>query len=139
MPGIEPSHPYHNRLSGQTQTSPDELGVMVRRESLHVCGAWQDSELALVDIPLAAHVLLEAGRYREALEEYRRAAHVSKFGPQQWVLWGEIGLLLMFDEVAEARSEARRLKGSYVDAVELSIAGTAGKWEQADSIAGTSA
>ena len=80
-------------------------------------------------------VLLEAGRYREALEEYRRAAHASRFGPQQWVLWGEIGLLMMFGEVAEARSEARHLKGTYVDAVELSLEGAAGRWGQADSIA----
>ena len=81
-----------------------------------------------------ASVLWSAGRYREALQEARRAAHVSPVGPQQWVLGGLVELLLMFDEVPEARIEAAGLKGFYADRGGLAIAVAAGEWNRADSL-----
>jgi len=42
MPGIKSSHPYHNWLRGQTQTSSDKLGVMVQPKSIDIRRAWKD-------------------------------------------------------------------------------------------------
>jgi len=83
------------------------------------------------------HILWRAGRYEEALGDFRRAAHVSPFGPQQWVLNNLIDLLLMFGQVREAQDEARGLRGWYADLYRLALAASAGDWTRADSVAAT--
>jgi len=80
-------------------------------------------------------VLKLAGRYQEALNDFGRAAHISPFGPQQWVLRHEMDLLLMFGKIAEARDEAQHLKGWYADYGQLGLAVAADNWLQADSLA----
>jgi tetratricopeptide (TPR) repeat protein len=82
-----------------------------------------------------AGILWGAGRYEEALDELRRAAHVSPFGPQQWVLAGEINLLLLFGHTTDARAEAGGLRGWYADYWSLAIAASEGEWARADSLA----
>ena len=82
-----------------------------------------------------AAILESAGRYREALQEAQRAVRSSPVGPQQWVLSNLTGLLLMFDEVRDARIAAEGLKGSYADGGRLAIAVTTEEWSRADSLA----
>jgi serine/threonine protein kinase/tetratricopeptide (TPR) repeat protein len=79
-------------------------------------------------------LLMIAGRYQEALDCARRAAHVGPFGPQQWVLANEIDMLLMFGLIDEARLESTKLRGTAL-AYHMAIPVAASDWTAADSLA----
>ncbi|HET9252833.1 MAG TPA: hypothetical protein VFP58_12040, partial [Candidatus Eisenbacteria bacterium] len=135
---------------GQALSRPARLteqGELFFRASLAILSgdnagalAWIDRLVLVAPERAMAHnnrgaILSSMGRFGEAFESYRTAEKVSPFGVAQQILYNQFLVLLTLGRLHEARQIAPRLNGSMGLVAPMMIAGAAGGWFAAESLA----